>query len=173
MASGSEDLAASAGGVTVRERPCWLCVYNTDEVVQKVCALIAEHGWTGTEWHCCKDLLCYLLEFTRTSDFWADSLSIAQCRKHDKMGYQNLQSDLQAALPQRQGRSTSYLRTGRLWPASYPGGLQLEGGGRHPPGTQGTPQAPELCLMNSKDAAVLMGTTSDSLHQWCDHDGSI
>lgn len=116
MASGSEDLAASAGGVTVRERPCWLCVYNTDEVVQKVCALIAEHGWTGTEWHCCKDLLCYLLEFTRTSDFWADSLSIAQCRKHDKMGYQNLQSDLQAALPQRQGRSTSYLRTGRLWP---------------------------------------------------------
>ena len=34
----ADDVAGSA-----RPRPCWLCVYNTDEVAQKVCALIAEH----------------------------------------------------------------------------------------------------------------------------------
>lgn len=40
-----------------------------------------------------------LLEFTLTSDFWPDSLSLAKCRKQDKVGYVNLQSDLHATLP--------------------------------------------------------------------------
>ena len=42
---------------------------------------------------------CLLMEFTRTSDFWADSLDVARNRKHDKVGYVKLQSELCKALP--------------------------------------------------------------------------
>eukprot|EP00961_Rhodomonas_salina_P194570 2626727-Rhodomonas_salina.1 len=45
-----------------------------------------------------------MLEFTRTSDFWDDSLSIARLRKHDKLGYVELQAELGSCLPD--GEST-------------------------------------------------------------------
>ena len=46
-----------------------------------------------------EDKGCLLLEFTRTSDFWDDSLDLARNRKHDKMGYVALQSELCKSLP--------------------------------------------------------------------------
>eukprot|EP00961_Rhodomonas_salina_P210773 2845869-Rhodomonas_salina.1 len=46
-----------------------------------------------------RESTCLMLEFTRTSDFWEDSLSIARLRKHDKLGYVELQAELGSCLP--------------------------------------------------------------------------
>eukprot|EP00961_Rhodomonas_salina_P174231 2349212-Rhodomonas_salina.1 len=52
---------------------------------------------------------CWLLEFARSSDFWPDSLSLAHQRKHDKVGYVRLQSDLRAALPNTNVRLLTFI----------------------------------------------------------------
>eukprot|EP00961_Rhodomonas_salina_P151041 2033861-Rhodomonas_salina.1 len=46
----------------------------------------------------CKDTKGFLLEFTRTTDFWPNSLSVALARKLDKVGYIELQSELHSSL---------------------------------------------------------------------------
>ena len=41
----------------------------------------------------------FLLEFTRTTDLWPDSLETARVRKHDKLGYQEMIQALQLSRP--------------------------------------------------------------------------
>ena len=41
----------------------------------------------------------YLLEFTRTTDLWQDSLSVARVRKHDKLGYTEMIAALRRSRP--------------------------------------------------------------------------
>ena len=40
----------------------------------------------------------YLLEFTRTTDMWSDSLEVARVRKHDKKGYNDMTLALKKSL---------------------------------------------------------------------------
>eukprot|EP00961_Rhodomonas_salina_P164884 2221844-Rhodomonas_salina.2 len=42
---------------------------------------------------------CFLLEFTRTTDFWTTSLDVARARKEDKEGYVDMLSGLRDRLP--------------------------------------------------------------------------
>eukprot|EP00961_Rhodomonas_salina_P206304 2784807-Rhodomonas_salina.1 len=47
----------------------------------------------------CSQNECFLLEFTRTMDFWPTSLDVSRVRKEDKQGYVDMLASLRERLP--------------------------------------------------------------------------